>query len=163
MSKKILIGVLVLSLLGNAYLFSTVQSQSSSVNTAEQLSTSLQTYFRAIDYTCRATQGSIEETQSCLTSLISERTGLDTLEREEFENADEDQSGYIVVKNEGRQSLNASLFTLLQNKEAVDDACNINGTIDQGYTCRLDFNTECEAGGVLEVQYNGTRALLKNC
>ncbi len=165
MTSKILIGVLLLSLLGNMYLFSQVQAQSSTTQTATELATSLQAYFQAADHRCNANPNNLGEMTTCLNELISQRTGLATIEKDEFEDVDEREgdAGYLIVKNTGEESLNSSAFTLLKNKNEADTNCQINGSIDSGYTCRLDFTSPCEPGDVLEVQYQQKQAYLETC
>jgi hypothetical protein len=158
-------GLLILSLFGNAYFFTQLQTERSTAADATALSQTLTSYFDNIGYQCSVRPSNIDGVSKCVTGLVKDQTGLDTIEEEDFDdvNQRDDEAGYLVVKNTGSQSFNSSAFTLLKNKEIADTKCQIDGTIDSGYTCRLDFGSPCDPGDVLEVQYDNESAYLKTC
>ena len=77
--------------------------------------------------------------------------------------AKRNDTGFLVLENKGRTTLESVQFALYKNHEVTDEGCVIEGSIDPGYLCRLEFNTPCEKGDVLEAMYAGKRAFLKTC
>jgi hypothetical protein len=139
-----------------------VQSKAASLDEAESLSRTVRSYLQQIDADCRARPGEYAELQDCLDKVSEELEAVGEMKLEEFENAEED-AGYIILTNEGRQSLVSANFTLLLNRDVVDEGCTVEGDIDPGSACRMDFSQECTAGDNLEVTYNGERAYLRTC
>lgn len=146
-------------------LFVLNSSKSAKLEEADSLSSSVHRYLRIEDQRCRARPTDYQGVDECLRELIDKLEEVGDLEEEDFDNFDTrtNESGHLILVNEGRNSLDSDKFTLLLNKEVVDEGCVIQGSIDPGYTCRLDFDRECEKGDVLEVMYDQSRAYLKTC
>ncbi len=136
--------------------------QSSSMAEAERLSDAVLDYLRDKDVRCDADSSEFAAVTACFRTLTDRGPG-DVLEEEEFENADDDEKGYVLLKNTGEDAFASGNFTLLMNKQVMDEQCRIDGTIGPGYVCRLDFTDPCEPGDALEVSYNGERVYLKTC
>jgi hypothetical protein len=83
----------------------------------------------------------------------------------EFHNANptKNDSGYLILTYLGKQTLNSSMFILLQNRAQVDRGCSVPELIPQNYSCRLDFKETCKPGDVLEVRYTNTSVYTKTC
>lgn len=121
-------------------------------------------YLDLIDNRCRgAKPNEYEEIVFCLDQEITKAKVDVDLEEDEYKNKKNNEPGYVVLVNEGRKSLDSNLFTLTKNHEVVDIGCVIEGSIDPGYSCRMNFNSSCDPGDVLEISYGENRAYLKTC
>ncbi len=157
--------IFVLLIFVTGFLFVSNASKSSKIEKAERLSGEVYEYFSNIKEICRARPDDFDKMTECMEKLNEKIQRVGDIEEDEFQEFDEEtnESGYLIVVNDGRSSLNSSLFTLTKNRKVMDEGCVIEGKIDSGYTCKMFFNSTCESGDVLEVTYDGTRAYLKTC
>ncbi|RME53863.1 hypothetical protein D6783_00635 [Candidatus Woesearchaeota archaeon] len=119
--------------------------------------------------TCRNPPEDLNAIRLC---ILAKLKALETKEEHTFTkedvtfhnaNPNKEETGYLILAYEGDSALNSSEFKLFKNKVLVDSGCLIEGTITKGYTCRLDFNTTCQRGDVLEVKYGKEQAYLHTC
>ena len=163
---RVVIGIILLLLVFvSGGLIIVVLSQRSGVSDAENLGKSLLDYFKKVDKKCEARYKDFPGLQTCVENLKLEIGIVGQLKEQSFAdfNPKKSESGFLVLENKGRTRLNSSEFTLYKNHEPTDFGCVIEGSIDPGYLCRLEFNTVCVKGDVLEVMYQGRRAFLKTC
>lgn len=73
------------------------------------------------------------------------------------------ESGYLVVVNNGLGEFDSDTFVLEHNRELVSQGCVIPGNIGKGVTCKLFFDRTCEQGDILEVKYLDKIVYRKNC
>jgi len=163
---RVVFALIFVALIIYAGLITIVNSANSSrIIEAEQLSETLKVNFKLTGEKCRAKVGDFYGQMLCLEKIIQEYQVVADMEEDEFDdfNKKTNKSGFVVLKNEGRNSLESSKFVLIKNHKKVDEGCIIQGNIDPDYTCRLEFNSECEDGDVLEIKYEGKRVYIKNC
>lgn len=142
-----------------------VVSNQKNVNDAKALGQATLDYFKKVGKKCDAHMGDFIKITTCLKDLKAQLGVIGDLKEQSFMDysAKRNDTGFLVLENKGRTSLNSSDFSLYKNHEVADQGCVIEGSIDPGYLCRLEFNTSCEKGDVLEVMYSGKRAFLKTC
>ncbi len=142
-----------------------VVSNQKNVNDAQTLGQSALDYFKKVGKKCDAHANEFTKINTCLQDLKQQLGVIGDLKEQSFMDysARRNDTGFLVLENKGRTSLNSSQFTLYKNHEIADQSCIIEGSIDPGYLCRLEFNTSCEKGDVLEVMYMEKRAFLKTC
>jgi Na+-transporting NADH:ubiquinone oxidoreductase subunit NqrC len=163
-AKTILI-ILILTLVAGV-LFLALRSYGLTLqlNNNIALNKEIKVFFQNAEVKCTATEQEPEKLTRCLQSLNKKLKGIDVAEAV-FSPVDKNGNpGYFIVKNNAIKPLNSTDFTLLKNLELVSTGCdNLNGTMGKDYTCKLTFDTPCERGDVLEVQYQGLRAIVKTC
>ncbi len=164
-TRLVLVLAIVVLMFLSGILFFLNQSKDSRLEKAERLGGVVDGYLTSVDVRCRASPAEFEKLSGCLGNLMEEKSIEQDLEETEFRQFDsqENESGYLILTNDGRRSLNSSDFILLLSREQMDKGCAIEGKIEPGYTCKLFFNKTCERGDVLEVKYGNTRAHLKTC
>ncbi|MEK6964479.1 MAG: hypothetical protein AABX70_08735 [Nanoarchaeota archaeon] len=142
-----------------------VVSNQKNVNDAKVLGQSALDYFKKVDKKCSARSNEFTKISTCLQDLKQQLGVIGDLKEQSFMDysARRNETGFLVLENKGRTPLNSSGFNLYKNHEMVDQGCIIEGSIDPGYLCRLEFDTPCEKGDVLEVMYTEKRAFLKTC
>ena len=142
-----------------------VVSQQTSVSEANALGRAVLDHFKKVGKKCDARYKEFPAIQACVQELTQELGVIGELKEEAFVNVNlkKNETGFIVLENKGRIKLNSSRFALYKNHELADQGCVIEGTIDPGYLCRLEFNTSCEKGDVLEAMHEEKRAFLKTC
>lgn len=133
------------------------------------LSASVLTYINHDYRGCRNNPEDFEMVRRCVLDLI-ERIESETaisLERADRGYRDVDvernETGYLILENTGEETLESERFVLLKNLEVADRGCAIEGAIEPGYTCRLDFTTPCLPGDVLDVRYKEKSVYLHTC
>lgn len=126
----------------------------------EVLAKDISYLLKAMKIRCSVSYRSIAKFDKvCVAPLLTRND----FKEEEFKNMKNGEQGYIIIKNRGAKSYDSESFVLYKNREVADEGCVIPGRIDPQYTCRLNFNTFCEDGDVLEIKYNGTSIYVKNC
>lgn len=142
-----------------------VVSNQKNVNDAKTMGQASLDYFKKIGKKCDARANDFPKMTLCLQDLKQQLGVIGDLKEQSFMDfsAKRNDTGFLVLENKGRTTLNSSAFTLYKNHETTDEGCIIEGSIDPGYLCRLEFNTPCEKGDVLEVMYGEKRAFLKTC
>ena len=160
----LVLSVVVLFFVSGFFIISSSAKESELIE-AKLLGASVREHFELIDKRCRVRNDDFDRMRECFEELNDKLRVVVDVEEDEFEDydADDNKTGYLIVVNEGRQTMNSSKFFLLKNRQLVDRGCVIPGAIDSGYTCRLEFSSVCEEGDVLEVRYDDQRAYLRTC
>ena len=142
-----------------------VVSNQKNVNDAKTLGQASLDYFKKVGKKCDAHAGDFSKVTTCMQDLKQQLGVIGDLKEQSFMDfsAKRNDTGFLVLENKGRTTLNSSAFALYKNHEMADQGCIIEGSIDPGYLCRLEFTTPCEKGDVLEVMYDEKRAFLKTC
>ena len=142
-----------------------VVSNQKTVNDAKTLGQATLDYFKKVSHKCDAHAADFAKVTACLKDLNQQLGIIGQLKEQSFmdSSAKRNEIGFLVLENKGRTNLNSSRFILYKNHEMADQGCVIEDSIDPGYLCRLEFNTSCEKGDVLEVMYADKRAFLKTC
>ena len=142
-----------------------VISNQKNVNEAKALGQVNLDYFKKVDKKCEARANEFTRIIPCMNDLREQLGVIGQLKEQSFMdyNAKRNETGFLVLENKGRTTLDSSKFSLSKNHELADQGCVIDGSIDPGYLCRLEFVTPCDKGDVLEVTYDGKRAFLKTC
>ncbi|MFC1648035.1 hypothetical protein ACFL1B_01110 [Nanoarchaeota archaeon] len=147
------------------FLFIGNTTRQASINHATDMTKDMRTLFKHMDYKCRALPGAFEDMNECVVGAISELKVRTSMEEDDFKNfqVKTNTSGHLVLKNSGTASMESAHFVLYKNHVEVDKGCVIEGKIDSQYLCRLNFDSVCESGDVLEVKYQDERVYIKTC
>ncbi|NJL43883.1 MAG: hypothetical protein HC945_00975 [Nitrosarchaeum sp.] len=144
--------------------------QAEQLSQATELSASTKTLIKELGH--RGCAGSAEDyatMRTCTLAAIehikerTQHTFTDDNVQYKNHNPRTNETGYLLLTNTGTDEFTSEDFILLKNKNIEDRGCVISGPIPPGYVCRLDFTTTCAPGDVLEVEYQGQTAYIKNC
>ena len=161
---QLTVGVLLILLIVlSGALLIIVVSQQKAVNEAQALGQAAMEYMKKADKKCPARAKDFDGMVVCLQDMKQELGMIGELKEQSFSVPKKNETGFLVLENKGRMKLNSSAFALYKNHELKDEGCVIEGAIDPGYLCRMEFDSPCEKGDVLEVMYSEKRAYLKTC
>lgn len=151
-------------------LFTQNMAMQARLGMAEELSSEAKSLVKLQGYKgCVGPISDFEKIRLCLLDLKQKIIEKDNRQFEKgdvkFENVNIrlNQTGFIALTNNGIKDLDSEKFTLLKNRVIVYKHCVIKGIIAPGYVCRLNFDTYCDKGDVLEVQYEEKTAYIHTC
>ncbi|MFH1071930.1 MAG: hypothetical protein V1743_00710 [Nanoarchaeota archaeon] len=162
--KTILVIILIISILLNIYLFTKANMLSYEKGKSQQINEQVLALFKSISQPCSSQAFEQDKILNCLTNL-NKKFETPPVEEKDFKNMDRrtNESGYLIILNKGMKSLESAGFTLWKNHVQVDAGCVIPGNITRQETCKLFFDTYCEKGDVLDVQYAGETLWKRIC
>lgn len=152
------LGAVVLALLiAISLLLPQLNTARADVEEAREFSGSVRQLLNAIDVRCTARTGDFSGIQDCIEPVLRRND----FEIDSFREFDErrNESGLLVIKNEGSRTYAGSEFALLKNGEEVARGCHITSEILAEYTCRFDLTEPCIEGDVFAVTYGSDEPL----
>lgn len=162
--KAILAFFLVISIFANIFLLFQNMTLTSEKDNTIILGREVKSLLTNSRISCRATENEPYNLAQCVRNMreIYERKPFEETGYRNYDTRNQ-ENGYIILKILAPGSWNSEKFTLLKNRELADTGCVITGNLTKDETCKLFFDSDCERGDILEVQYNEKRIHLKNC